>query len=177
MIHSFINHYHVVWVFGFLLLFLFLEGFLCRFILFLIFDFWCSVPEHLYRVHHRFAVAIHGSMSILLTLLSIRYCLTFQYYKIAVLIIGIIQKYTFCKKKKCSRTIKFRKNRSILELLSYCSSHKLRSLSILCKDYKTNSDYQECKWAKLKSFVGCPNTTGINEIIQYVLALRVLYPL
>lgn len=81
------------------------------------------------------------------------------------------------KKKKCSRTIKFRRNRSILELLSYCSSHKLRSLSILCKDYKTNSDYQECKWAKLKSFVGCPNTTGINEIIQYVLALRVLYPL
>lgn len=80
-------------------------------------------------------------------------------------------------KKKCSRTIKFRRNRSILELLSCCSSHKLRSLSILCKDYKTNSDYQECKWAKLKSFVGCPNTTGINEIIQYVLALRVLYPL
>lgn len=25
--------------------------------------------------------------------------------------------------------------------------------------------------------MGCPNTTGINEIIQYVLALRVLYPL
>lgn len=171
MIHSFINHYHVVWVFGFLLLFLFWRVFCVG-----LFCFWFLIFDVAYQ-----NISTESTTGLQLLYMDLCQSCLLCFPSDIVLPFNIIKSLFWSilsvKKKKCSRTIKFRRNRSILELLSYCSSHKLRSLSILCKDYKTNSDYQECKWAKLKSFVGCPNTTGISEIIQYVLALRVLYPL